>query len=351
MHCWGRDGKTGESKHYTILQAGGMIHGRIAATSRTALSHAARRGVATSNVHLFQQQLSRATPFSGFGQRGEAASAGSSAEDGEYGSSSSDAPPTGSFGSGSQAPSYGSGGFTGGNRSFSSPRYAQRALSPAASEGGAGSAGNVATAAYGSNVFAASREASSAQAGSAGASTAPFPEELDQDYSSESLYLGASGEPFSEETCKILQAELSPEEIEIKPDGVIYLPENRYRKILHAAFGAGGWALIPRGAHTLASNVLSREYALFAAGRYITQVRGHASVFGFSNPALASEVVRSNALMRACKDLCVANELWDMNFVERWRSTYAAKRIDNGRVRWQKRDSANGSASSAASYI
>jgi hypothetical protein len=30
-------------------------------------------------------------------------------------------------------------------------------------------------------------------------------------------------------------------------DGVIYLPEIKYRRILNRAFGPGGWGLVPRG--------------------------------------------------------------------------------------------------------
>lgn len=168
----------------------------------------------------------------------------------------------------------------------------------------------------------------------------PFTEELAQDYGSANLFTGASEKPFPAETVEVLQAELSPEEIEIKPDGALYLPENRYRKILCKAFGPGGWCLIPRGAHTLNSGILSREYALFAGGRFISQARGHAAVMGFSNPALASEVVRSNALMRVCKDLGVGNEMWDPTFVANWRANYATRRTENGRVRWVKHSAA-----------
>jgi len=35
-------------------------------------------------------------------------------------------------------------------------------------------------------------------------------------------------------------------DIEMKPDGMIYLPEIKYRRILNRAFGPGGWGLAPR---------------------------------------------------------------------------------------------------------
>jgi len=175
------------------------------------------------------------------------------------------------------------------------------------------------------------------------AGISPFPEELAQDYTSPTLFAGASETPFSSEIASVLHAELNPEEIEIKPDGALYLPESRYRKLLCRAFGPGGWALLPRGASSISNGVLSREYALFCNGRFVSQVRGHASIQGFSNPAMASEVVRSNALMRVCKDLGVGNELWDPAYVTNWRATYATRRTDNGRVRWHRKDQISGS--------
>lgn len=164
----------------------------------------------------------------------------------------------------------------------------------------------------------------------------PFPEEMGQDYASETLFARASETPFSNDIASILQTPLNSEEVEIKPDGVIYLPENRYRRLLTRAFGAGGWALVPRGAHVMIAGVLSREYALFCLGRFVSQARGHAAVMSHSTPAMASEVVRSNALMRLCKDLGIANELFDPAYISSWRSTNASRRIENGKIRWIK---------------
>lgn len=167
----------------------------------------------------------------------------------------------------------------------------------------------------------------------------PFPEELNQDYASSTLFAGASEVPLPKEVTEVLQADLSPEEVEVKPDGALYLPESRYRRVLGKAFGAGGWCLVPRGAHSLNGGVLSREYALYCGGRFISQARGHAAIQAFSNPAMASEVVRSNALMRVCKDLGLGNELWDPTYCNSWRATYAIRRTDaNGKVRWSKKE-------------
>ena len=77
-------------------------------------------------------------------------------------------------------------------------------------------------------------------------------------------FKGIAASPFPEETRKVLLAPINDKDVEIKPDGehsdrcasketlfcrlgLIYLPEIKYRRILNAAFGPGGWALMPRG--------------------------------------------------------------------------------------------------------
>jgi len=78
---------------------------------------------------------------------------------------------------------------------------------------------------------------------------------------------GLSATPFTPEQAAILQQELSHEDVEIKPDGIIYLPEIKYRRILNKAFGPGGWGLAPRGETIVTGKVVTREYGLVAGGR------------------------------------------------------------------------------------
>ena len=169
----------------------------------------------------------------------------------------------------------------------------------------------------------------------------PFPEENNQANYLMTNFPSVAEKPFDETTMRTLAEPINVNEIEIKSDGILYLPEIRYRKILLRAFGPGGWALIPRGPHTLSSDgSLSREYALICAGRYISQARGHVSITASTQtPGSASEAAKSNALMRCCKDLGIASELWDPLFITKWRARYADRRQDQqtGRFRWFKR--------------
>lgn len=80
---------------------------------------------------------------------------------------------------------------------------------------------------------------------------------------------GLSSQPFSKEAADTLLAPIPFDDVEVKPDGIIYLPEIKYRRILNKAFGPGGWGLAPRGETIVTGKSVTREYALIAHGRYV----------------------------------------------------------------------------------
>ena len=122
----------------------------------------------------------------------------------------------------------------------------------------------------------------------------------------------------------MLLAPINPKDVEIKPDGIVYLPEIKYRRILNKSFGPGAWALIPRGESVMKGKVLFRDYALFCMGRFVATAKGeHESFTSAMSVGIAEESAKSNALMRCCKDLGVASELWDPQFILEWRDKYA----------------------------
>ena len=65
----------------------------------------------------------------------------------------------------------------------------------------------------------------------------------------------------------MLMKDINPRDVEIKPDGILYLPEIKYRRILNQAFGPGGWGLAPRGEMAVGEKVVTREFALIVHGR------------------------------------------------------------------------------------
>ncbi|KAI8903792.1 mitochondrial genome maintenance MGM101 [Gorgonomyces haynaldii] len=151
-------------------------------------------------------------------------------------------------------------------------------------------------------------------------------------------FQGVAAQPFPEDVCKILSEPVNEDDIEVKPDGLLYLPEIKYRRILNKAFGPGGWGLIPRGPHTIIDTTLSREYALFCSGRFVSQARGEQDFFSPSGMATASEGCKSNAMMRCCKDLGIAWELWDPVFIRKFKANHVVMvqgtHMTNGTKKW-----------------
>ncbi|DAA79017.1 TPA_exp: Uncharacterized protein A8136_2802 [Trichophyton benhamiae CBS 112371] len=136
-------------------------------------------------------------------------------------------------------------------------------------------------------------------------------------------YHGLSAEPFSKEAAAVLLAPVDPDDVEIKPDGIVYLPEIKYRRILNKAFGPGGWGLVPRSESIVTGKTVTREYALVAHGRLVSVSRGEQDYFSPDGIPTATEGCKSNAMMRCCKDLGVASELWDPRWIRKFKANYA----------------------------
>ncbi|KAI1419842.1 mitochondrial genome maintenance MGM101 [Xylaria sp. FL1777] len=138
-------------------------------------------------------------------------------------------------------------------------------------------------------------------------------------------YHGLGTSAFSPEASAILQARLDPDDIEVKPDGIIYLPEIKYRRILNTALGPGAWGLAPRGELMVQDRLVTREYALVVHGRFVAQARGEQQYFSEDGVSTAAEGCKSNALMRCCKDLGIASELWDPRFIRKFMKQHAVQ--------------------------
>ncbi|KAJ9109140.1 hypothetical protein QFC21_000468 [Naganishia friedmannii] len=132
----------------------------------------------------------------------------------------------------------------------------------------------------------------------------------------ETSFHGLSAKPYDREVAQILMRPLGAKDIEIKPDGLLYLPEIKYRRTLNEAFGPGGWGLAPRGETTITERLVSREWGLVCLGRLASVARGEQEYFNPDGVPTAIEASKSNALMRCCKDLGIASELWDPTFIK-----------------------------------
>ena len=136
------------------------------------------------------------------------------------------------------------------------------------------------------------------------------------------VYERIGKQPFSEEIAQILMAPLPDQDIEVKPDGILYLPEIKYRRILNKAFGPGGWCLVPLSEFKIERGSILQEYGLFCRGQFVSQSFGEQTVDeqGYKSIGSSLEGAKSNALMRCCKDIGIGSELWDPNFIIAWRA-------------------------------
>jgi len=134
-------------------------------------------------------------------------------------------------------------------------------------------------------------------------------------------WYGIGMKPFVESIQEKLLQPLEANDIEIKPDGLLYLPEIKYRRILNKAFGAGSWGLVPRSETIVTSSLVTREYGLICNGQLVGVARGEQDYFNDTGIPTATEGCKSNALMRCCKDLGIGSELWDPVFIKKYKET------------------------------
>lgn len=176
---------------------------------------------------------------------------------------------------------------------------------------------------------------------------APAPEDadpLDEHTDWSRSYSGLGTNAFPKEVTDVLLAPVDPQDVEMKPDGLIYLPEIKYRRILNKAFGPGAWGLAPRSPTNVGPKVVSREYALICMGRLVSIARGEQEYFDPSGIPTATEACKSNALMRCCKDLGIASELWDPRFIREFKTKYCvevfAEHVPTKKKRklWRRKD-------------
>jgi len=80
---------------------------------------------------------------------------------------------------------------------------------------------------------------------------------------------------------------------------------------------------MPKSKHSLDNGILSREYALYCLGRFVSQARGEQQYFEKIGLATAQEAVKSNALVRCCKDVGIAHSLWDPDYITKWKAEHA----------------------------
>ncbi len=161
-------------------------------------------------------------------------------------------------------------------------------------------------------------------------------------------YYGISDADITEKENAVLSEPLDENIVEIRPDGIIYVPQEAYRAILNKAFGRGKWAVKEKSVRnsTIDKKVFFNGI-LYIKGKFIAEDTGEQSyeesksyVMSF---ATAKTAAKSDFITRACKDLGVYSKLWNPEFIRDWRERNAEQvecldKANKRKVIWRRKD-------------
>lgn len=161
-------------------------------------------------------------------------------------------------------------------------------------------------------------------------------------------YKDISKSAFKQAEIDVILANVEDNEVEIRPDGLIYYPGIHYRNRLNKAFGPGAWALLPITSFVDADEMkVFYKGSLFIRGKFVSESIGEQKYIP-NNPntsyATAHEGAKTDCLTRCCKDLGIGAELWNPEFINRWKSEYAVQVwVENQKTHkrqqlWRKKD-------------
>jgi Mitochondrial genome maintenance MGM101 len=150
-------------------------------------------------------------------------------------------------------------------------------------------------------------------------------------------YTGMATEPFSEEARRVLAECPNHDDVEVKPDGICYMPGVWYRRQLTKAFGAGAWALKPTGPARTVGNIIEWPGALYILGRWVAEAVGGQATSDWMNHADSIQGAKTDCLSKCCgHGLAMASELWDKTWRSAWMDRYCTTYQDNkGKTRYK----------------
>jgi hypothetical protein len=138
----------------------------------------------------------------------------------------------------------------------------------------------------------------------------------------------------------ILFAPVMDEEVEIRADGLVYLPWMGYVTRLKQAFGTS-WGLLPQGKPIIRDGYVLWGFYLVIRGKMASYAIGECEQTSRMSYGECAEGAKSNALMRLCKGMGISLELWQPSFIRRWISTNAVQDVPDprkeGKFLWRRR--------------
>lgn len=143
---------------------------------------------------------------------------------------------------------------------------------------------------------------------------------------------------LDEKADAVFSEPINPEDVQIRPDGLVYLPWTWYAGRLNRALGRLQWALLPQAG---AQKIPMGNSELVVWGHWFV-VRGVVVGFEYGECTYrpdnftmsfgdAAAGAKSNSLARNCKMLGMSLELWNQEWVSAWKEKYAERvRNPNG---------------------
>lgn len=142
---------------------------------------------------------------------------------------------------------------------------------------------------------------------------------------------------------EVLSASVPEEDIDIRPDGLIYYSHVYVRERLNKGVGIGQWILAEEWVKER-DNTIMFKGSLYVRGHYIGTAIGEME-YHPNNPmqsyASVYEGAKSDCLVRCCKDLGIGKECWQRSFSSNWVMKYGVKvwrdkaRHGKGEYQWR----------------
>src|SRR5712692_4858324 len=136
---------------------------------------------------------------------------------------------------------------------------------------------------------------------------------------------------ISPEADAVLNEPLPDDEVDIRPDGLIYASHEYVVRQLNRAFGRMGWTLIPGSPLARRPDANPPEYfqrwVLFVGGVYCAEALASRVFYDNGQMHLddVAEAIKSDCKSRVAKDLGIATECWNRRFAKKWRDEFAVQ--------------------------
>ncbi len=136
----------------------------------------------------------------------------------------------------------------------------------------------------------------------------------------------------------ILFAPVNEDDVEIRPDGLVYLPWMSYVTRLRDAFRTS-WGLLPQGKAVMKDGYVMWGFYLAIKGKLAAYAIGECEQTSRMSYGETLEGAKSNAIMRLCKNMGISLELWQPSFIRRWKAKFAEEYFDEAKKKnlWRLR--------------